>query len=75
MHKNGTKQKNIFQLAILSTLCGVGPMQSTDNGHTMHSNAQQSASTGCTSSKHQADSVDVKHSLISFSPCFPVFTD
>lgn len=50
-------------------------MQSRDNGQTMHFHSQQSASTEHTSSKQQAGSGDVKHSLISVSPYFPVFID
>lgn len=65
------QSKNIFQLAILSPLCDVGPLQSRDNGRTMHFHSQQSASTEHTFSKQQAGSVDVKHSLISVSPLFP----
>lgn len=72
MHKNGSK---IFQLAVLSPLRCVEPQQSTDKGHTMHFHSEQSAFTEHTNSKQQASSVDVRHSLISVFPYFPVFTD
>lgn len=65
------QHKNIFQLAILSPLWGVGPLLSRDNGHTMHFHSQESASTEHTFSKQRAGSVDVKHSLISVFPLFP----
>lgn len=65
------QSKNIFQLAIVSPLWGVGPLQSRDNGHTMHFYSQQCVSAEHTFSKQQAGSVDVKHSLISVFPSFP----
>lgn len=52
-----------------------GPLQSRDNGHTMHFHSWHSASTEHTFSKQQTVSVHVKHSLISVFPYFSVFID